>query len=321
MKNRRGERRVFLEVFAGSGRLSQDLRRRGHGVVSLDLAASESHDLLRTAVFDEIKGWILAGFVWGIFLGTPCGTFSRARRGRAGGWPEPLRDETHPRGLPDLPGEDRRRVNLANLIADRAFVLYRIAAERGLLAVEENPAASWLWSFMQRKVFETKPEVFDVMLDHSAFGTPYRARTRFRFSHCGRPPELQDLRCKGRGTCDFSEKPHVHLARGLRQRISHGTKSGVPERHGPHSGEDVVQMPSESECCTTLGPLQVGHIAWMRDFCHACLDGIWVGGRSRPLLEITFGTATKHDVGKNGFDIPACDVVVVLRCRSQMLTT
>ena len=181
-------------------------------MVSLDVGTSPDQDLLMPAVFDEIKGWLLSGHVWGIFFATPCGAFSRARRGNQGGWPAPLRDDVHPRGVPGLVGRDKAKVKEANLLADRAFLLYRVAAERGIVAVEENPATSWLWSLEQRRVFVQKAEVSDVIVYHCAFGTAYRARTRFRFCHVGLLPELSAQRCHGRGTCSFSGERHTHLS-------------------------------------------------------------------------------------------------------------
>ncbi|CAK0899966.1 unnamed protein product, partial [Prorocentrum cordatum] len=55
------EGKVFLEVFASAGRLSQAPRRRGAAVMSIDARHGPHRDLREQEVFNPIKGWILSG--------------------------------------------------------------------------------------------------------------------------------------------------------------------------------------------------------------------------------------------------------------------
>ena len=181
--------------------------------MAVDWLAGPEFNLQRTAVFQELKGWLLSNLVWGVFAGTPCETFSRARRAPAGSaFPGPLRSSSQPRGLTKLSGSDRRKVAAANLVSDRAAVLLRIAAERGLVCGEENPASSILWLTKQRQKQTTSGPHIDYVIDHCAFGTSYRARTRFRLAFCREAPELAKSHCTGRGICSFSKKPHAWLS-------------------------------------------------------------------------------------------------------------
>ncbi|CAK0852634.1 unnamed protein product, partial [Prorocentrum cordatum] len=72
------EGKVFLEAFAGTGHLCQALRRRGAAAMSIDVRRGPHHDLRAQEVFNVVKGWILSGLARGLWLGTPCSSFSRA---------------------------------------------------------------------------------------------------------------------------------------------------------------------------------------------------------------------------------------------------
>ena len=209
---RPGTRTAFLELFAGVGNLSRHLRRRGHAVVSLDIRHGPHHGLSSNEVYAVVKGWLQSGMLWGLWCGTPCSSFSRARRAPPGSsMPGALRDRLHVRGLPGLVGKDLAGARLGNLLADRAGVLARMAYDRNLAGGEENPASSFLWLLRSRELFLRRPRVADAVVDYCSCGTSFRARTRLRLWHWAPPPALLKLRCSGRGVCAFSGEAHRHL--------------------------------------------------------------------------------------------------------------
>ena len=182
-------------------------------MVAIDILAGPEFDLRRTSTYLEVKGWLTSGLVWGLFAGIPCETFSRARRAPPGSaFPGPLRSSERPRGLDGLAGAELRRVREANLVSDRAAVLLRIAQERGLCGGEENPASSILWLTKQRAGQLDMDNYMDYVVDHCAFGKPYRARTRLRLFNCALAPNLHKHCCKGHGICSYSNKPHIWLS-------------------------------------------------------------------------------------------------------------
>ena len=143
---------LFRSLFGGDAELSKWLRQQGCAVVSVDYPYGPHCDLTRTAVYNELKGWILAGICWGVFAGTPCETYSRARRAPPhSSFPGPLRSTEQPRGRDGLSTAEQKKVNVANLVSDRTANLLRIAEERGLSGGEENPATSILWCTRQRR--------------------------------------------------------------------------------------------------------------------------------------------------------------------------
>jgi len=68
-----------------------------------------------------LRGWLVSGKLKAVFMGTPCETFSQARRGGPDSrMPRRLRDGTHLFGLPQLSADDRTKLERGNLLAARA---------------------------------------------------------------------------------------------------------------------------------------------------------------------------------------------------------
>ncbi|CAK0877963.1 unnamed protein product [Prorocentrum cordatum] len=114
-KARPREGKVFLEVFADAGHLSQALRRRGAAVRSIDVRRGPRRDLRVQEVFNVVEG---------------CG-FSRAGRAPAGlRMPAALRSPQQPRGLAGLPPRGAAKLAEGNALADRAGQLARLTLGR-----------------------------------------------------------------------------------------------------------------------------------------------------------------------------------------------
>ena len=61
-------------------------------------------------------------FVW---LGTPCNTWSRARRGGGNG-PAPIRDSNHLWGLPNLSEKDQSKIEVGNALLKFSAAVFRL---------------------------------------------------------------------------------------------------------------------------------------------------------------------------------------------------
>ena len=133
--------RVFLEDFSGSGHLAKAVHALGYVVLCWDISMGASYDLTNKCNRQLIQGWVLSGQVWGVHMGTPCSSFSRARRGK----PPPLRDRLHIMGLPNLSDKDQVRVQIVNLLMRFSFKLLLTCRQQGIPATIENPATSMLW--------------------------------------------------------------------------------------------------------------------------------------------------------------------------------
>ena len=146
-----GPSKAFLEIFAGSARLTAacldqgmlaygiDHIRYKHArgpVISLDLTSLEHQEILLR--------WIASGVVGAVALAPPCGTASRARE--IPGGPPPLRTDNYPDGLPGLSGISASRVASANSLYAFCARVVQAAEQQGLPWVIENPTNSLFWS-------------------------------------------------------------------------------------------------------------------------------------------------------------------------------
>lgn len=84
---------VFLEVFAGSSRVTRALQEAGHAAVAVDIQRGEEHDCTDPGVLQTIEALVTEGHMKGVFLAPPCSSWSAARRGKPGGkMPKPVRN-------------------------------------------------------------------------------------------------------------------------------------------------------------------------------------------------------------------------------------
>ena len=124
--------KIFIELFAGKAGLCREVRRLGSPALAIEVEDGNHFNVSELAVFQMIIGWVAAGVVWGLASGTPCGTFSRAGRGKPGsGMPGPLRSADHVDGLPNLGAADQQAVAQGNLLAGRAGAILDLCAARG----------------------------------------------------------------------------------------------------------------------------------------------------------------------------------------------
>ena len=109
----RGAPKVIMELFSGCARLSRCMAEAGIDAEAWDVSDSPLNDLLRPSVLRQILKRIEDGEVCLVWLGTPCHTFSIARK-LDGKGPPPLRSDSEPMGSNTLLPHDRRRLAEGN---------------------------------------------------------------------------------------------------------------------------------------------------------------------------------------------------------------
>ena len=113
----------------------------------IDIIHGPSHDLSKSLVRETIQSSEATVDAW--LAGIDCTTQTKARERPIPGVqnpPTPLRDELHLDGLPELEGEQLRRVQEANIAADWCpDLLDGCDTQYGAAGVVENPGTSWLW--------------------------------------------------------------------------------------------------------------------------------------------------------------------------------
>ncbi len=204
---------IALEIFSGSGHFSKALRKHLGAfvnVVELDYIHGPQFDLTKRSLQQFVLRLIRKRWVVAVWLGTPCNTWSRARRGGGTG-PGPIRDNNHLWGLPNLSDKDQSKINVGNALLKFSAAVFRLCLSLNIPVVLENPLTSMLWQTPPVQHLLSHKHVFHEHTDFCQENKPFRKRTRFMFAHT-------DIRhcCRHctarRGVCSKSGKPHMQLS-------------------------------------------------------------------------------------------------------------
>ena len=155
---------VFVEIFAGSAKLSSAASNRGfkavsvdhpgnrhrpqHEILLMDLTDSSAQSQLLQTLEEQVPG--------ACHMAPPCGTCSRAREkplpelGQSA--PQPLRDEHNLFGFANLTGTDKLRVQQSNILYSFVVEVLYFCFLHGVIVSLENPANSWLWAILKELV-------------------------------------------------------------------------------------------------------------------------------------------------------------------------
>ena len=147
---------IFLELCAGSAKLSAAVRSTGISVVPIDHKHNRHAprcklvqlDLAQPHAWNQILFLLDNYIVVACHIAPPCGTCSRARGipmadGSPG--PQPLRSDSEPMGIKGLSYVDQMRVDGANALYDVLGKLIEELHKRNIPWSIENPTNSLLW--------------------------------------------------------------------------------------------------------------------------------------------------------------------------------
>ena len=143
---------VFLELFSGSGAIARHLCRQGFGVVALDTRNSVLEDLCHPATLQVLRGWIFSGVVLGVWLGTPCTSWSIAHTTPV------VRTRKFILGVPGLSGKHKHSVELGNATAKVTAQIISACIASCVPCFLENPQASKLFLAPCIRVLRQHPQ-------------------------------------------------------------------------------------------------------------------------------------------------------------------
>ncbi|CAE7838062.1 URC1 [Symbiodinium sp. CCMP2592] len=181
----RGE--LFLELFAGTARMSKAFARLGLQVLAVDSVkpsgvAGLSLDLAQPPSQKLVLDLLRSKRIFAVHLAPPCGTSSAARNIYAGaGSPQPLRSPLHPDGLPTLGFLQRQRVRAANRLYQFTALVIRACIEADICWSLENPQSSlfWLCTPIQSLWKDNKDKIHFGTFDSCVYGGARRKATTF----------------------------------------------------------------------------------------------------------------------------------------------
>lgn len=201
-----------LELFSGSGHMSQALRSQLKNVwcVEVDIALGPQFDLSVRRHQQEIIKLLFSKRIVYVWLGTPCNSWSRARRWDGKG-PGPLRnDHEYIYGLPGLSQVDADKVRLGNNLMRFSAKVFRICLDLGIPVALENPYTSRLWLAPPIKHLLQHKLTDFCYTDFCQDNTAWRKRTGILFAHVSLRSAFKQ--CRGRaGFCSQSQCKHVQL--------------------------------------------------------------------------------------------------------------
>ena len=207
-----------LEICAGSGRLTAELRRRGldawavgqkGGRLTPETSAWLYVDLTSTSDAPILRKLLAHPQLVYVHFAPPHETASTARDkalpGAPGGGPPPLRSADYPLGFPDLQQRLPRewpRVLAANAIYQAVADCIHVLRQRRVAWSIGNPRGSYLWLIPFVRDLISRSDVAEVQLQHCMLGGARPKWTSFWHSPPGMLAALHRV-------CDGS---HVHAS-------------------------------------------------------------------------------------------------------------
>ena len=193
---------IFVEIFAGSARLSRAFSRAGFQTVAVDhKATSTVHHITMHDLTNPLQQCALIDFLRAnkesvafVHMAPPCGTASKARERPLPALaalgvqvPQPLRSLSHPDGVDGLVGSDKVRTELANMLYEAVEELAVLCDSCGILWSIENPWGSYFWSTtamgrLQNKL-QPKTKLVEVRFQNCCHGGDRDKGTMFWCNH------------------------------------------------------------------------------------------------------------------------------------------
>eukprot|EP00435_Cladocopium_sp_Y103_P028367 s3494_g7.t1 len=177
---------LFVEIYAGTARLSKVAKDSGFQVLPVDKTSSRATQMF-IAHYDVTDPHEFAALlellrtehhrIAGVHLAPACGTASRAREKQLKSFvkrgfkvPGPLRSKDKPMGLDGLSGLDKVRTELANQVYSATAEIVKLCIELDILCSVENPQNSLFWVFPDVMAILSIFPGFHVVFDNCMHG-------------------------------------------------------------------------------------------------------------------------------------------------------
>lgn len=204
---------IVIEFFSGCARLSKACAEKGFLSLAFDIEYNPGCDLLQERVWKSIVRFITKhqsriALIW---MGTPCTSWSRARR--CDGGPPPLRDDGHylMTGMPNLSHRDQQKVLEGNQLLSRTLDIIALADSLSLRWILENPFSSRIWLTAQLSKFQQQhAKLFRI--DFCAYGMPWRKSTGLLCSNFDSIASIAKICSSPHSRCQYSGHRHIALS-------------------------------------------------------------------------------------------------------------
>jgi hypothetical protein len=164
------EKRVVIDLFAGSLAVTRQLRQ--FGIETLVLDSLFGTDVLNKGMLAKVCETLRSGCVYACMIAMPCSSCSLAqsRGGTA------LRSKSAPRGLPTSDVAKQKRIRQGNDLLDFTIAFIDVCNQIFIPYVLESPLSSYIWQDAKLQQVVRNGEVADV--HQCGFGARFRKATR-----------------------------------------------------------------------------------------------------------------------------------------------
>ena len=185
--------KMFVEIFAGEAGITSALRKLGVPClppVDLVVAAGCKESVDVYLIQEKIMTWIREGAILAVHFGTPCTTYSAARKKDGG--PRPLRTAERLKGVPGLTGTDLLNTIIGTGLMKLTAELCQLCQQHKVPWTIENPASSLIWKTPEFKALGGRR----ILLHACCYGSQYKKPTVYLAWGWGLMSQLASL-CPG----------------------------------------------------------------------------------------------------------------------------
>ena len=213
--------KLCVDLFSGPrSPIGREVGNRGGAYIAFDILIDKRFDLTNPEVEKVLMAWIVQGFVWAVWLGTDCTTWSRASYSKGPGWLNSYRRKVNVWGEPSLlSAKAKEKVAQGNKHALLSLRLVeQVAGQPWVAAGMENPAGSAIWLLPEILALENAipAKSTAALVIIASMASPGKKRP----PSCGLPPQRPPPRRK-------SASPEVASAPGQAAPTPASAKAGA----------------------------------------------------------------------------------------------
>ena len=209
--------KLFVDLFSGErSPVGRQVAQRGGAYIAFDVLIDERFDLGNPEAEQVLMSWMRKGWIWGVWLGTDCTTWSLASYSKGLGWFNSYRTRQNLWGeMAKLTPTAKAKVLEGNTHAQFTIrVLLQVANQPLVVAGLENPAGSVIWHLPELQALGKRDRVFNSTCHYCQYGTQWKKPTRFLFVGCAQALAPCKM-CKQSGQiCSRTKKAHLKLGHG-----------------------------------------------------------------------------------------------------------
>ena len=200
--------------------------------MSFDTLRGAQYNLLLPQVKQLVRSWLASGVVLGVWLGTPCTSWSIACR-------PALRDRSNIWGYTEVPAHRLPTLTLGNTTLRFSIVIIKDSLHFEIPCLLENPDSSLMFHAPPLVALLRHPRCTVARLCMCAYGAPWRKATKIVGWHADCSGLNKMCHSRG-GKCEFQDRYHAILSG--RDPVTGATWTSLAGRYPSKFSRAAVQI-------------------------------------------------------------------------------